>query len=625
VVTVVVPVYNAGPYLQRCSPSLLDQSIGSDRFEIVYVDDGSTDGSGELLDELAAAHPNVRVHHQPNSGWPGKPRNVGIGLARGDYVQFVDQDDQLGPEALERLHALAVRSSADIVIGLMAGAMSGGARRLFRQNVEGASVLDSGAISSLTGHKMFRREFLTDNDIWFPEGYWRMEDLLFVLRAYVRDPVVSVLSDYPCYYWNEREDGSNHSRATYDLTEHVERLHTLFETVLGLEGNDRLRDALAARLFRTEVLGLVTKPPAGNDSEASSRLAHQLGVETVHKYLSPSVLSALAGVQRLQIDLLEHGTWEDFQLLTERLREVRPDVQLGRLRWEDERLVIPLTARLRWGDEPLRLVGSGGGFAWDPAFLHGLPVASGGELENPLAEITADVTIRDREHHVSWFAESTLAPGLTDDGAGRFVPTVTGEVRVDPSRIRGGAPLPAGRHPLRFHGSVLGVSRSVLLTSSTPGPREGLMFGEPPMLAGVSSSGAGSHRVELHVRPAAAALSRRLGRRPFRQRSTLVPHLGTQISLDAGLGVLQLPSHGLDLTADPVRVSLRQAPSGAPRLVVDRRTAAGTGLHRVVLGPGSLGVAVVVRGRIWWFVGSGSFPRARRVAGRARRLAGRRR
>jgi len=151
------------------------------------------------------------------------------------------------------------------------------------------------------------------------------------------------------------------------------------------------------------------------------------------------------------------------------------------------------------------------------------------------------------------------------------------------------------------------------------------MFGEPPMLAGVSSSGAGSHRVELHVRPAAAALSRRLGRRPFRQRSTLVPHLGTQISLDAGLGVLQLPSHGLDLTADPVRVSLRQAPSGAPRLVVDRRTAAGTGLHRVVLGPGSLGVAVVVRGRIWWFVGSGSFPRARRVAGRARRLAGRRR
>ena len=59
--------------------------------------------------------------HQANSGWAGKPRNTGIRVATGDYVQFVDQDDWLGDEALERLHAYAVANDADIVIGKMVG------------------------------------------------------------------------------------------------------------------------------------------------------------------------------------------------------------------------------------------------------------------------------------------------------------------------------------------------------------------------------------------------------------------------------------------------------------------------------------------------------------------------
>src|SRR5690606_39367885 len=95
-----------GPYLDLCAPSLLRQSIGADAYEIIYVDDGSTDDSAQRLDRLAAEHRHVRVIHQENSGWPGKPRNVGVRVARGEYVQFVDQDDELTPQALERLHDL---------------------------------------------------------------------------------------------------------------------------------------------------------------------------------------------------------------------------------------------------------------------------------------------------------------------------------------------------------------------------------------------------------------------------------------------------------------------------------------------------------------------------------------
>ena len=83
-VSVVVPVFNAGDYLERCAPSLLEQSIGPDAYEVIYVNDGSTDDSEERLARLTEQHPHARYLTQPNSGWPGKPRNVGIAASTAD-------------------------------------------------------------------------------------------------------------------------------------------------------------------------------------------------------------------------------------------------------------------------------------------------------------------------------------------------------------------------------------------------------------------------------------------------------------------------------------------------------------------------------------------------------------
>src|SRR3954469_11880821 len=84
-VTVVVPVYNTGEFIEPCIRSLLDQSLPADRYEVIFVDDGSTDETPARLGRLAAEASNVHVFHIPNSGWPGKPRNVGIDNAQGDY------------------------------------------------------------------------------------------------------------------------------------------------------------------------------------------------------------------------------------------------------------------------------------------------------------------------------------------------------------------------------------------------------------------------------------------------------------------------------------------------------------------------------------------------------------
>ena len=76
-VSVVVPVFNAMPYLREFLESLAAQDLPDDAYEVVAVNDGSTDGSGAELDAFAERHPNVRVVHQENTGWPGGPRNRG--------------------------------------------------------------------------------------------------------------------------------------------------------------------------------------------------------------------------------------------------------------------------------------------------------------------------------------------------------------------------------------------------------------------------------------------------------------------------------------------------------------------------------------------------------------------
>ncbi|MCW2865287.1 MAG: cell wall biosynthesis glycosyltransferase, partial [Actinoallomurus sp.] len=156
-VSVIIPVYNTGEDLARCVESVLAQTM--DDYEVIFADDGSDDGTEKRLDALEAEHARVRVLHLPPSGGPGGPRNAGIDAARGDYVYFLDDDDWLGEEALERMHAMAVRNDSDIVIGKMVGHGRRVPRLMFKVNRDKADILKHGLLGILTPHKMFRRSF----------------------------------------------------------------------------------------------------------------------------------------------------------------------------------------------------------------------------------------------------------------------------------------------------------------------------------------------------------------------------------------------------------------------------------------------------------------------------------
>lgn len=328
-VSVVVPVYNPGPHLRRCTDSLLDQSLPADEYEVIFVDDGSTDESPARLDALAARHPNVRVIHQPNSGWPGQPRNVGIDAARGEYIYFVDHDDALGREALERLYATATRNGSDIVIGKMAGHGRGAPHHVFLENRDRATLTDSPIISALSPHKLFRRAFLDEHGLRYPEGRRRLEDQVFVVKAYFAADVISILADYTCYYHFALADRSNAATGRYDPTGGFDPAYYyrfLREVLEVVETNTEpgpVRDRLLRRFAENELLGRLGGPRflrSGPDRQQAV-LTEVRAVVDAH--VPPSVDAILSPLARTRMALVRaDGRLDEIVQLARAEREV---------------------------------------------------------------------------------------------------------------------------------------------------------------------------------------------------------------------------------------------------------------------------------------------------------------
>lgn len=112
-VSIIVPVYNAKQYLKRCVNSVLTQEYKN--FELILVDDGSEDGSSEICDEFASLDERVKVIHKDNSG-VSDSRNLALDMAKGDYLQFLDADDWMTPEATKLFVQSAEKSGCDMVI-----------------------------------------------------------------------------------------------------------------------------------------------------------------------------------------------------------------------------------------------------------------------------------------------------------------------------------------------------------------------------------------------------------------------------------------------------------------------------------------------------------------------------
>ncbi|MEU9010852.1 glycosyltransferase family 2 protein [Streptomyces sp. NPDC048479] len=305
-VSVIIGAYEAMPYLVRCLESVEAQTIGADRMEIVAVDDGSTDGTGEYLEEFAAASKiPMRVLRQANSGGPGGPRNVGLSLARGRYVFFLDADDYLGEEALERLVAMADRAGTDVVLGKVEGVNRNAAKSMWAQNLEHADIHTSNVKFTLSAQKLFRRELLVRLGMRFDETMRTGEDALFTMEAYMRGNGVSVVADYTCYYLVGRDDGKHVTKSgSYTLRFHSAQ--RLMELIAAHEPPGARRDQLMIRPFVVTLLPQFG-PAVLKQSEEILRHKMELAAPLMEEYWTPGVARRLGGRDRQRLACVAEG------------------------------------------------------------------------------------------------------------------------------------------------------------------------------------------------------------------------------------------------------------------------------------------------------------------------------
>ncbi len=219
-ISIIIPLHNMEKYISQTLDSLLNQTMGSENMEVIMVDDCSNDGSAQIIDNYANKHDNfIPIHLTENSGLPGKPRNIGLEKATGEYLMFMDHDDCYTSDALETFYNKITTEGADVIFSrynyyfengriTQNPNLFGKKKEIIVDNIAEEERLLSTAPAIWA--KMFKRSFIMNNNIRFPEGMLA-EDLSFVTQAFLKARGIIYLNYYFSYYYRIRDSDADKS------------------------------------------------------------------------------------------------------------------------------------------------------------------------------------------------------------------------------------------------------------------------------------------------------------------------------------------------------------------------------------------------------------------------------
>ena len=260
--SVVVPVYNTEAYLEQAIDSALNQSYGN--LEIIIVDDGSTDASAALAEQIVARDPRCRLVSQPNSGL-GSARNTGARHATGELLAFLDSDDMVLAGAYQAMVSSLTTSGLDFVTGAVVrgdevqSSKPAWVRRAMAQTRRNLVIDDHPEmlLDITAPNKVFRRSFWNQHELRFPGGV-RYEDQVPMTKAFLVASSFDVLTR-EVYLWRTRPDGTSISQQKWSIEDLRDRTRSQLDCheLIELYASQRIRDEWFRKLLAFDLTAYV--------------------------------------------------------------------------------------------------------------------------------------------------------------------------------------------------------------------------------------------------------------------------------------------------------------------------------------------------------------------------------
>ena len=257
-VSVVVPAYNVESYIRECVMSILNQTYPC--YEVIVVDDGSTDRTLSIINEISKKNQSVQVIHKSNAG-VSAARNTGIDAAKGDYIAFVDGDDYLSPDFIEYMVGMAQKTGAEFCLSKNCFTH----KNELQTKIEHVNTLDSDEATAMLlsptvivgcWNKMFSRHFLNKNKIRFATDLFYGEGLHFITTASQKANCVAV-GDRKVYHYRRNNALSATTKFKIESIYNGEKSINRIERELTVS-SDKVKDMLLLHCAMYNI-GAITK------------------------------------------------------------------------------------------------------------------------------------------------------------------------------------------------------------------------------------------------------------------------------------------------------------------------------------------------------------------------------
>lgn len=267
-VSIILPVYNVENELLTAFNSIINQTLGFDNIELIVIDDCSTDNSSEIIDIFSKKYNNIlSIHLNQNSGTPSKPRNIGLRNASADFIIFQDSDDTLTKDACKNLYDIIVEGNVDIVTGMITRNDLGNDFEIFynpwisiindefnMDNMDSKCILDSEDLFKLRLNsiednpyiledysffsKIYKKSFLINNDISFPENVASAEDSVFLLNSYINASGIIFINKVIYNYNAIRETNASHDISEKTVGDKIKSYNLMYDLAVSNNKKD---------------------------------------------------------------------------------------------------------------------------------------------------------------------------------------------------------------------------------------------------------------------------------------------------------------------------------------------------------------------------------------------------